>query len=114
MRIFDSADWSAIGEAWDTTPKADMFGREHELLSATLHPSDHAGALPVYAYVESVDPKTGEKLGYSNGGMFCLAQLAFLASIGKLEGCLVKLVRAERATRGGFFPYHYVPIGHRG
>lgn len=114
LRIFASEDWSRVGDAWDTTPKDDVFNRDHELISATLHPSDYAGVMPVYAYVEAVDPKTGEKIGYTNGGIFCLAQLAFLASVDKLEGCLVKLVRAQRASKSGYFPYHYVPIGHRG
>jgi hypothetical protein len=112
LRIFDSASWDAIGDPWDTTPKAEMFDRTHELMSATLHPSDYAGAMPVYAYVEAVDIATGEQLGYSNGGIFCLAQLAYLAAVGKLEGIMVRLVRANKATRQGFFPYHYVPVGH--
>jgi hypothetical protein len=114
LRIFDSPDWSSIGDAWDTTPKAEIFDRDHELIGATLHPSDYAGAMPVYAYVEAVDVKTGEKIGYANGGVFCLAQLAFLASTNKLEGVLVRLVKAQRASRSGYFPYHYVPLGHRG
>lgn len=114
LRIFDSEDWSRIGDAWDTTPKAEIFDVDHELISATLHPSDYAGAMPVYAYIEAVNPKTGEKIGYANGGIFCLAQLAYLAATGKLEGCLVRLVKATRASKQGYFPYHYVPLAHRG
>lgn len=112
LRIFSSESWEEIGDAWDTTPKAEMFRRTHELIAATLHPSDYAGALPVYAYVEGVDVDTGEKIGYSNGGMFCLAQLAWLAAAGKLEGCMVQLVKADKPSRSGYFPYHYVPVGH--
>jgi hypothetical protein len=110
MRIFDISTWDELADPWETTPKDEIFGRELMIAGGVLHPSEFAGAMPVYAYVTATDPKTGEDVGFACGGLFVLAQLAKAHAEGWFP-MLMKLVKATRPTRKGFYPYHFVPVG---
>ena len=113
LRVFNATAFDEVDQAWRTTPDEELFDRDMEILEATLHPSEFAGAMPVYAYVSAVDVKDGQVIGFSDGSMFVLAQLAQLYNLGVVPGVIVRLIRSKRPTAKGFYPHHLAIMGKR-
>lgn len=105
-QIMGAEDVDGLEAPWSKRDRKFPLGVPVRVLSVAKAPSDYSGGLPFYLECDCVDIASGEQVVYATGSTSCTAQLTRAAFLDELP-IVVKLVRAVKASSGGFFPEHF-------
>lgn len=106
QQIMDATDVAGLEAPWAARQRKFPLGVPVRVVAVAKAPSDFAGGLPFYLECDCVDIASGEQVVYATGSTSCTAQLTRASFLDELP-IVVKLVRAEKASSGGFFPEHF-------
>lgn len=98
----ESLDQIAAGTSWE-----DHLGEPFILNRVWFPPSGYEGGLPVYVLCEAAHADTGEFVVLSTGATGVVIAVARALQKGWLDRPW-KMVRADKATSNGYYPYRLV------
>lgn len=102
--ILNAESWEDLNAETAKLPKAElMIGKTLKVTHLARHESTEEGGIGYYLVIDSVDIATGEAIKWQTSAMSIMAKLAKLSQL-RCYPVLVKVTKAEKATRGGRWP----------
>ena len=107
--VINAKSWDDLNGDGKLQKAEDVAGCEIKVLSLTRHRSEIEGGMPWYLIARYVDTATGEVGSFNTSAGVVMAKLVSLHCLRVLPA-LVKIEKATKATRGGFFPLDMVVL----
>jgi hypothetical protein len=102
--ILNAESWEDLNAEAGKLPKAElMIGRTLKVTNLVRHESTEEGGIGYYLVIDAVDIATGEAIKWQTSAMSIMAKLAKLSQL-RCYPVLVKVTKAEKATKNGRFP----------
>lgn len=101
--ILTATTWEELNRENELDNLQDFVGKRVKVIKLERRISDIEGGMPWYLMVDAIDADTGELVKINTSAGSPMAKLAMLHHFGNLPA-LVKVTKAEKATKAGFFP----------
>jgi hypothetical protein len=106
--LLDAATDDELENVGSATPWQEMEGIPVTIQGFRWRPSEYKEGPPVFCVVFANRVDDGGRVVLTTGSAGVMAQLANLAKRERLPGAIRKLVRAEKPSKGGFYPLRLV------
>lgn len=110
--ILAAENAAELDKPWDSDGMRDYFDQVVIVRRITKRPSDFTGGLGVYLGCDCYIESTGQEMFISCGGVSAVAQLVRAHTLGALPLAVIP-VRAKKATKQGYWPYHLEVMKNR-
>lgn len=104
-QILNASTVEELDAPWKDTDGEALIGVTFEAQTVTVHTSDFTEGLGVFLRVEGVRLDNREAISFSTGSVSTVAQLVRAYTLNAYP-FVAQIVKAERATKRGYFPLH--------